>query len=156
SPWVKALALYPRNELLRDQFAEIYEECRHLDGLLQRAGRRPLRIGCLFGGTPDRPTSLDSRRLPTGWRRTNDGVICSYMRGPRAACLGGLVRRDEDRRARPARERLLCQTCGTAVGGDRVALTRESMRKAPPDIVFSTTEMLNQRMADDSLRHLFG
>lgn len=156
SPWVKALALYPRNELLRDQFAEIYEECRHLDGLLQRAGRRPLRIGCLFGGTPDRPTSLDSRRLPTGWRRTNDGVICSYMRCPGDDCSGELVWRDEDRRARPVRERLLCQTCGTAVEGDRVALTRESMRKAPPDIVFSTTEMLNQRMADDSLRHLFG
>src|SRR5262249_43149982 len=40
--------------------------------------------------------------------------------------------------------------------GDTVALTRESMRRAPPDILFSTTEMLNQRMADDGLRHLFG
>jgi hypothetical protein len=156
SPWVKALALYPRNELLRDQFAEIYQECRHLDGLLQRAGRRPLRIGCLFGGTPDRPTSLDSRRLPAGWRRTNDGVVCSYMRCPGDNCSGELVWRDEDRRARPVRERLLCQACGTVVEGEMVALTRDSMRKAPPDIVFSTTEMLNQRMADDSLRHLFG
>ncbi len=30
------------------------------------------------------------------------------------------------------------------------------MRRRPPDILFSTTEMLNQRMADDRYRHLFG
>lgn len=156
TPWVKALALYPRNELLRDQFAEIYDECRHLDALLLGTGRRRIRIGCLFGGTPRGPRSLDNRKLPTGWRRTHNGVICGYMRCPGADCSGDLVWLDDDRLHRPSRERLVCQTCASVVEGDTVALTRESMASSPPDIVFSTTEMLNQRMADDGLRHLFG
>src|SRR3546814_373707 len=29
--WVKVLALYPRNELLKDQFAEVYSQARRLD-----------------------------------------------------------------------------------------------------------------------------
>lgn len=156
APWVKALALYPRNELLRDQFAEIYAESRRLDNLLATSGRRPIRIGCLFGGTPENAGRLDNRDLPDGWRRTEHGVICGYMRCPQPDCSGDLVWRDEDRKQRPVRERLFCHTCGTAVEGDTVALTRDAMRRSPPDIVFSTTEMLNQRMADDGLRHLFG
>jgi hypothetical protein len=155
-PWVKALALYPRNELLRDQFAEIYAEARWLDPSLRSAGRRPIRIGCLFGGTPESASRLNNRDLPDGWRRTDDGVVCGYMRCPQPDCSGDLVWRDEDRGQRPARERLVCRACGAPVEGDTVALTRDSMRRSPPDIVFSTTEMLNQRMADDGLRHLFG
>lgn len=156
SAWVKALALYPRNELLRDQFAEIYAESRRLDGFLRSSGRRPIRIGCLFGGTPANAGRLDGRDLPDGWRRTDDGVVCGYMRCPQPDCSGDLVWRDEDRKQRPPRERLVCRTCGAPVEGNTVALTRDSMRRSPPDIVFSTTEMLNQRMADDGLRHLFG
>jgi hypothetical protein len=154
--WVKALALYPRNELLRDQFGEIYAEARRLDGFLRSSGRRPIRIGCLFGGTPKNASALDDRELPNGWRRTDDGVVCGYMRCPQPDCSGDLVWLDGDRRQRPIRERLVCQACGTPVEGETVALTRDSMRRLPPDIVFSTTEMLNQRMADDELRHLFG
>lgn len=152
--WVKALAIYPRIELLRDQFAEIYVESRRLDALLATSNRRPIRIGCLFGGTPRSAAHLDQERLPDGWRRIDGGTICGYMRCPRAECSGDLIWLDTDRRVR--RERLVCNACGTVVAGEEIALTRDSMRRIPPDIMFSTTEMLNQRMADSNLRHLFG
>ena len=32
--WTKTLAVYPRNELLKDQFAEAYQQCRKLDHIL--------------------------------------------------------------------------------------------------------------------------
>lgn len=35
-------------------------------------------------------------------------------------------------------------------------LTRKSLAMFPPDILFTTTEMLNQRLSDNSLNHLFG
>src|SRR5262249_14398310 len=37
-----------------------------------------------------------------------------------------------------------------------VVLTRRAMRNSPPDILFTTTETLNQQLADSRMRHLFG
>jgi hypothetical protein len=50
--WVKILALYPRNELLKDQFAEVYTQARRLDASLAAKGRRKILIGTFFGPTP--------------------------------------------------------------------------------------------------------
>jgi hypothetical protein len=46
------LALYPRNELLKDQFAEVYSQARRLDVTLSDGGRRKILIGTFFGPTP--------------------------------------------------------------------------------------------------------
>ena len=153
TPWVKVLAIYPRTELLRDQFAEIYREARRLDPLLKKLGVRKIRIGSIFGGTPASAAAMD-KKLPTGWKSTTGGIVCSYMPCPKEGCDGELVWLNDDRRAN--RESLVCRTCETKVGSDEVALTRQEMRQTPPDILFSTTEMLNQRMADSDFRHLFG
>ena len=52
SRWVKVLALYPRNELLKDQFAEVYAQARALDATLAAQGRRKILIATFFGPTP--------------------------------------------------------------------------------------------------------
>ena len=44
--WVKVLAIYPRNELLRDQFREIYGEVRILDRILENERKIKLGISC--------------------------------------------------------------------------------------------------------------
>ena len=46
----KALAIYPRNELLKDQFSQTYVEARRLDG--STAMKRKITIGAFFGPTP--------------------------------------------------------------------------------------------------------
>ena len=71
--WVKLLAIYPRNELLRDQFAEVYAEARRLDRLLQARGAGKIRIGALFGETPEKAAWLTALRTTQGWRATTDG-----------------------------------------------------------------------------------
>src|SRR4051794_10337265 len=53
----RVLAIYPRIELLRDQFAEAFREARRLDGV-GRLGR-PVRLGALYGGTPHQPRGAD-------------------------------------------------------------------------------------------------
>ncbi len=58
SHWTKAIAIYPRNELLKDQFSETYAEARRLDALLLRQAGRKLTIGAFFG-----PTPRDAREL---------------------------------------------------------------------------------------------
>lgn len=147
SRWVKALALYPRNELLKDQFSEVYGQARKLDATLRDSGCRKILIGTLFGPTPYSVDKID-------WRPQGDGLACDYLRCPTENCLGVMIWKDADRNKRI--ERLVCDQCGTVIESDEVVLTRERLERDAPDILFTTTEMLNQRLGDHGLRHLFG
>jgi hypothetical protein len=153
--WVKLLAIYPRTELLRDQFAEVYAEARRLDGLLRARGGGKIRIGALFGETPEKSAWL-LQYGHQGWRETSDkqGLVCSYMTCTQRGCDGELVWRKED--IKNAREQLSCARCGHTIPPDQLILTRERLRTDPPDILFTTTEMLNQRLSDTATRQLFG
>jgi hypothetical protein len=152
---VQTLALYPRKELLRDQLREAVHAAQVVRGALLRHGRRPLRLGALYGDTPY--TSSDQRlqagrELSDIWRRRGDGLVCPYLSCP--ACTGPLVWPDRDRQAN--RDTLRCATCGAVVTGDEFALTRESLRRQPPDLLFTTTEMLSQRATDRALGPMLG
>ena len=47
-------------------------------------------------------------------------------------------------------ERLICPnaTCSVTVEPDEIRLTRKRMQKEPPDVLFTSTEMMNQRISD--------
>jgi hypothetical protein len=150
--WVKCLAIYPRTELLRDQFVEAFREARRLDSFLASKGRPPIRVGALFGATPHGERAM--RGSNPAWVRRPGGYVCAYMACPAMGCGGELLWPNED--IDSGREALECADCGYRIEKDMVALTRSAMSTEPPDILFTTTEMLNQRMSDTDLRHLFG
>lgn len=152
--WVRCLAIYPRNELLKDQFTEALGQCRRLRAVMSGTGRRPLRIGALFGPTPRRADAFDSPWPPDGWRRVAGGYLCPLLRCPEPGCGGDMVWHDTDRAS--VRERLVCAACAATVEPDEVVLTRDRLRQFPPDVLFTTTEMLNQRMSDSRFGKLFG
>ena len=151
--WVKILAIYPRTELLRDQFAEIYTEARKLDAFLKNVSKRKIRIGALFGATPPNISSLQKYNYD-GWRCTKDGYICGFLVCTVSNCSGELIWLNTDLDQK--RETLTCNLCGHKINEDEVALTRVGMERNPPDVLFTTTEMLNQRLSDSTTRHLFG
>lgn len=152
--WVRCLAIYPRNELLKDQFTEAYAQCRRLRDVLQRAGRRPIRLGALFGPTPRRADAFDSAWPPDAWRRLSGGYVCPLLRCP--DCGGVLIWTDADRAVPMERLRCITRGCGTTIEPHEVVLTRDRLRQSPPDVLFTTTEMLNQRMSDSRFGRLFG
>ena len=141
--WTKALAIYPRKELLKDQFAQAYEEARRLDGLL----KRPLTIGAYYGDTPLKEGAVRSK-----WSRGSFGYICPFM--PCPDCREPLEWTEADVSAN--RSRLTCGCCGKLVSDTEVALTRQQMSRTPPDVLFTTTEMLNRQLANMWDRHVFG
>lgn len=149
--WVKCLAIYPRTELLKDQLAEAFRRARGLDAILCEKGKRPIRVGAYFGSTPRQATVMDVKEK---WPSRGGSFICPWMRCP--ACDAELVWKTEDLQRKT--ERLVCSvaTCDRVITGEHLALTRESLNAAPPDILFTTTEMLNQRMCDLRSRKLFG
>lgn len=149
--WTKGLALYPRNELLKDQFMETYREARRLDEWLMDKVGRKMQIGAYFGPTPDRLEKVEG-----SWQEDKDrgGFICPYMRCP--DCESPLLWMKAD--VKNEIERLKCRngTCDTVINGDEVALTRETMRTNRPDLLFTSTEMLNRSMSDLESRPVFG
>ncbi|GAA2607313.1 protein DpdJ [Streptomyces axinellae] len=155
---VHTLALYPRKELLRDQLRESVRSVDAVKPALHASGRRLIRIGALYGDTPW--TVRDQRlepgsKLATAWKRTPQGVVCPYLPCPAAACgTGELQWTDADRRQ--GRERLTCIRCGYTLDEGRLALTRDSLKKNPPDLLFTTTEMLNRCSGDSYLEWLLG
>lgn len=159
--WTKAIAIYPRNELLKDQFTEAYRNVRKTKAILNRPGRRALRIGTYFGDTPkqtgDKGNREDFPQLPKAWRQVPakgeaKAYVCPFLR---CDCDGELHWSVADFQS--GRERLFCAAgCGATFDEQSVALTRQSIRQYPPDILFTTTEMLNQALSDQRSRHLFG
>ena len=152
--WTKCLAVYPRNELLKDQLSETYRQARRIDAVLAVAGRRKLTIGALFGFTPENSQYFIHEDPPRGWTSVAGGFACPYMRCPTSDCNGELVWLDSDRHAQI--ERLQCRSCNYTTEHDELILTRDRLRAVPPDILFTTTEMLNQRIGDSRFAHLFG
>jgi hypothetical protein len=163
--WVQALAIYPRKELLKDQLRETFAEARKLDGLLRQQGKRPIRVGAYFGDVPSAAADvLQGRR--ENWRRTRDrtGWICPYVACPHCGeqtmvwPQQDLERENENNRRNlhGRYARLTCESCHATVDNTTLLLTRQQMVQSPPDILFTTTEMLNRRLANAGERHLFG
>ncbi|MDA7686504.1 protein DpdJ [Pseudomonadales bacterium] len=145
SPRVRILAIYPRNELLKDQFNETWQACRKLDGLTQATVGRKIRIGALFGGIAE-----NSAKASQNKSYTNTGLIkCTSLR-----CEGEMIWHADD--VSRSFEQLTCNRCGAHVGNDEVMLTRSAMDLSPPDILFTTTEMLNQQIGRPGRQKLFG
>lgn len=141
---VRVLALYPRNELLKDQLAEVYGQARKFDDELGRIGT-VLSVGVLFGDTP-----TNVGKISTKWEKARG--VCPFFRCPE--CNGELLLQSDH--VAEAEARLACCSCGTTVDSRQLRFTRKAMMEDPPDILFTSVEMLNQRMSDSSMRHLFG
>lgn len=146
------IAIYPRNELLKDQLASAFDETRRF----RAAGGRQIRIGAYFGNTP---THAEKGRAPNRqWRRTATGWTCPFLTcrvlmGD-GRCGGELIWRFGDHDT--GLERLTCSSCGDVVGEHELALTRRAMQHQPPDLLFSTTETLNRSLSDGWSMHVFG
>ena len=152
---LRALALYPRNELLKDQLQSGVEQAVRVAALLRERHGRPVRVGALFGDVPDTLNSL-RRNWHRSWRKRGTRRVCPYLRCPGAdghGCGGDLSVDAQDRGDEPT---LCCERCSTTLPSDVFALTREQLRRRPADLLYSSTEMLNRSLLDPSSGHVLG
>lgn len=155
SVWTRAIAVYPRNELLRDQFSTAFANARKLDAVARKANTRPLTLGVLNGDTPTTKASLKGRYAT--WTKTSQGYRCATLTCPGdgiSVCGGMLYWPEAD--ADDGTERLVCGACQRAFDSSVIALTRRRMSQSPPDLLFTTTEMLNRNISNLEMRHVLG
>ena len=153
SKWVRGLAIYPRNELLKDQISETLSQLSLINPVLRASGVRPLRVGTLFGPTPTRAKDVEEGEKK--WQLLPDGSrVCPFLSCPRPGCDSPLVWKVVDIEA--ATERVSCPKCGHKVSEDEIVLTRDGLSGGTPDLLFTTTEMMNQRLSDSRMWKLFG
>ncbi len=149
--WTKAIAIYPRNELLKDQLSEALRNATAMTPLLLNTGRRPLRIGPYYGDTPPAPTE---RSVASKWKqiRNTGNYVCPFLR---CECGGDMIWTRQDLAA--GKERLTCaRECGRQTDPEVLILTRQRQSREPPDLLFTTTEMLNRSLSDQQRRSVFG
>ncbi|MFF2351867.1 protein DpdJ [Kitasatospora sp. NPDC058115] len=158
SAWTRALAVYPRNELLKDQLNTAFATARRLDQLWRSVNKRPMTIGVLNKDTPHNPSNiLDQRSFYASWTRGPRGFRCPQFTCPGdgySPCGGDLFWSEADIRERV--ERLSCGTCSRVFDDAVLVLTRNRMGTRPPDLLFTTTEGLNRGLSNLALRKLFG
>ena len=152
SPWVKALAIYPRTELLRDQLSECLRMARRVASTLHKAGRRGFTLGALYQAVPY--DASNQSLTQAGWKPLRNGDwLCPILLCPETG--DDLLWTKADRQA--GVERLVrCHNRTVAVEASELILTRRRLLEQPPDILFSTVEMLNRRLSDTTMRRLFG
>lgn len=149
--WTKAIAIYPRNELLKDQLTEALASAERITPELRARRRRPLRIAPYFGDTPQAPTRESVARKWKALGGAGD-FLCPFLR---CGCGGDMVWTEQDLAGRL--ERLTCaRGCGRQTDPDVLVLTRQRQGREPPDLLFTTTEMLNRSLSDQQRRGLFG
>ncbi|WP_158244885.1 protein DpdJ [Verrucosispora sp. ts21] len=147
-----ALALYPRNELLKDQLRTLVRYAKRL-GETGRSRGATLSVATWFGPTPASAYHVQ-KGWAEGWEKRGKGYVCPYLRC--LECGAELVWPEADCRA--GDERLVCtsSSCKAEVEGKYLRLTRDRARQQPADLMLSTTESLNRQLAAPSNLGAFG
>jgi hypothetical protein len=151
SNWTKVIGLYPRVELLKDQYREALSEILNLNPLCKDLGIRPLTIGGLYGDTPKEASDVRTHK-DRQWKKTKDGYESPFFSCPK--CSHPMIWREED--VEKNVERLHCSNCDTRIDEENIILTRNRMNKKAPDILFTTTEMINRKLPNSFENDLFG
>ncbi|MEV5412979.1 protein DpdJ [Thermopolyspora sp. NPDC052614] len=150
---VQTLALYPRTELLRDQMKDAVAVALQVNKVLKKGGLRTLRIGALYGDVPQDHNFKHLKHMAKAWRPgPNGSTICPYL--PCPECGADLVWPEAERRKEI--ELLACIKCPVKLDKSVIALTRKSLQESPPDLLFTTTEMLHRNATDRAMGTLLG
>lgn len=150
SPFTKVLAIYPRNILLADQLSEALDQAKRLQGILSR----PITCGAYLGDTPyESDFSRPNAYSLENWKRRNQGWIPPFVK---RANGGNLIWLDSDREAGRSTLRDADQHEHVCIPDGMLRLTRESIRKTPPDILMMSVEMLNREICSPSSAGMLG
>jgi hypothetical protein len=154
-PHASAIAVYPRNELLKDQIRATLERLLPVSVTLRGVRGRGASIGALYGSVPWKASGVLKK---PEWRQVQ-GPRGAARSCPFVRCVGcgrDMVWHESD--IAEDRHLLDCpdHTCGVSLPEGMVCLTREKLVASPPDILFTSAEMLNRSLSHRHVSKVFG
>lgn len=141
----RVIGIYPRNELLKDQLRSLLLSCRRLAD----QGIAPPSVGVIFGAVLRDRNSTTHGNFK--WERRGKGYVCPFITCLDDDCGGSYLWPLESGET----EELVCERCGDRLDGSQLRLTRKRLRDDVPQVLFSSTEMLNNSLRSPSLRPIF-
>jgi hypothetical protein len=157
-PFVKVIAVYPRNVLLADQLKEAIAEALKINSLLKEKGKRPITFGALLGSTPRKkwfdPIAPGQTPKKWHWETRDGGHVIPYLSSPIDE-ESDLVWKKTDRENQNNSLYRSGQTVPDIPDGI-LKITREELIKSPPDILFLSLEMLNRELSNPEWNECFG
>lgn len=149
---VRTLALFPRNELLKDQLINALMEARKINEVLKQKALPIIRIGVWFGDTPQSLSSSNFEKYNKNWEKTKyankTAWKCPFLRCPVCEVPYDLVLLNEGMGRKVST--LLCpnESCGFEVTSNELVFTRDDLvsPNSQCDVLFTTTESVNRQL----------
>lgn len=142
----KCISLYPRTELLRDQISEVIRLTKIANGILLKNNLKPISSAALFSGTPLNTTPVN---LQQKFQSSRNGYIIPFVYCNECESDLEWVNGENHLRCTKCKNIVLIENDG------ELYLTRNTITSSPPDLLFTTTEMLNRHMASSDYQNVF-
>jgi hypothetical protein len=158
---VRSIALYPRNELLKDQLSNALGLTQKLNIELKKKSLPMIRLGIWYTDTPRRLSDIKSGYLKNWIKIRVEGknaYICPFLRCHVCVEAKDLVLFEDD--IQRGLSTLRCQNtmCDFKVTSDELVFERNSLSvdNGGCEVLFTTTESLNRQMASVDGDRAFG
>ena len=157
--WTRAIAIYPRNELLKDQLASAIRQILTLNKVLLDHGMSTVQIGVLYSDVPTKLEDISGcvrygKKQEAKWEKKSNGrYICPYLVCPQCIKHQSAMLWDPKK---PTQLSCDSEKCSFVLPDDVFPISRESMRQNPPDLLFTSIEIFNQQLSNTSSHTLLG
>jgi hypothetical protein len=149
---VRSIALYPRNELLKDQLSNALGLTQRLNVELKKKSLPMIRLGIWFGDTPWDLGAIKSGQNKN-WLKTKvegkNAFTCPFLRCHVCTDAKDLVLLEDDIQRRVSTLRCQNRTCDFKVTSEELVYERRALSVANGgcEVLFTTTESLNRQMS---------
>jgi len=160
----RVLALYPRNELLKDQLMNAVLETRKINKILSEKSLTTIRIGVWYGDVPNNLSAnyfskdLEKKNWKPMRFSNQNAWACPFLRCPTCPTQPNLLLLEDQISKSKKVMRCPSVDCDFCVSSDEVVFTRDELgsQTSSCDILFSTTESVNRQLANRGGEFCFG
>lgn len=158
---VRSIALYPRNELLKDQLSNALGLTQKLNVELKKKSLPMIRLGIWYTDTPKRLSEIKSG-YKSGWLKIKaegkNAFTCPFLRCQVCLDAKDLVLLEDDIQKGVSTLRCQNRACDFKVTSDELVYERDFLSKSDGgcEVLFTTTESLNRQLGSVNGDTAFG
>lgn len=156
----RALALYPRTELLKDQLENALLLAGQVNPVLKGMNKPTIRIGVWYGAVPRELNEIPVKWDSIGLENSVKAFVCPFLRCPKCSHAARKQLVILESSIKKSKAVLQCREgqCGYSISDNELVFTRNTLKNTATsaDILFTTTESLNRQLGSFDGDKAFG